>query len=141
MAEILGGYWQILDRSGKKIILLLPLLDRPTTPAKADCFICVATSTLGNAGVNKGLRKPSQIRRTNHGNDNQGCSRSSSPVTLNLSCHAIEKHYLNNKPLTGLLPPKWPKVLSCLAETRLLDGSNYFEFVDALCRCSKINFI
>jgi len=26
MAEILGGYWQILDRSGKKIILLSPLL-------------------------------------------------------------------------------------------------------------------
>jgi len=25
MAEILGGYWQILDRSGKKIILLSPL--------------------------------------------------------------------------------------------------------------------
>jgi len=24
MAEILGGYWQILDRSGKKIILLSP---------------------------------------------------------------------------------------------------------------------
>jgi len=27
MAEILGWYWQILDRSGKKIILLLPLTD------------------------------------------------------------------------------------------------------------------
>ena len=26
MAEILGGYWQLLDRSGKKIILLSPLL-------------------------------------------------------------------------------------------------------------------
>jgi len=25
MAEILGGYWQILDRSGKKIIILSPL--------------------------------------------------------------------------------------------------------------------
>jgi len=25
MAEILGRYWQILDRSGKKIILLSPL--------------------------------------------------------------------------------------------------------------------
>ena len=25
MAEILQGYWQILDRSGKKIILLSPL--------------------------------------------------------------------------------------------------------------------
>jgi len=25
MAEISGGYWQILDRSGKKIILLSPL--------------------------------------------------------------------------------------------------------------------
>jgi len=27
IAEILGGYWQILDRSGKKIILLSPLLN------------------------------------------------------------------------------------------------------------------
>jgi len=26
MTEILGGYWQILDRSGKKIILLTPLV-------------------------------------------------------------------------------------------------------------------
>jgi len=25
MTESLGGYWQILDRSGKKIILLSPL--------------------------------------------------------------------------------------------------------------------
>jgi len=25
MDEILGGYWQILDRSGKKIILLSPM--------------------------------------------------------------------------------------------------------------------
>jgi len=26
MAEILGGYWQMLDGSGKKIILLSPLV-------------------------------------------------------------------------------------------------------------------
>jgi len=26
MAEILGGYWQTLDRSGKTIILLSPLV-------------------------------------------------------------------------------------------------------------------
>ena len=41
--EILGGYWQILDRSGKKIILISPLritrrnLKNEDT-AKSDCF-------------------------------------------------------------------------------------------------------
>jgi len=30
MTEILGGYWQILDRSGKKIILLSPLVTTET---------------------------------------------------------------------------------------------------------------
>ena len=37
MAEILGGYWQILDRSGKKIILLSPL-DVKHTAGSVSCY-------------------------------------------------------------------------------------------------------
>ena len=64
MAEILGGYWQILDRSGKKIILLSPLI-------KSHCYIAevVCQSSL----LPHNFKSQQNIGKTSYPSPSQGC--------------------------------------------------------------------